>query len=87
MNYSHIVLIDEEETVPTILNVSDTAHVYLYFTYVHSSHNITIISSKLLYLYNELVDKYTKLHTDLDDLNSTYNELLKSHNALLENYS
>ena len=87
MNYSHIVLIDEEETVPTILNVSDTAHVYLYFTYVHSSHNITIISSKLLYLYNELLDKYTKLHIDFDDLNSTYNELLKSHNALLENYS
>ena len=48
MNYPFIVLVDEEEITPTSLNVSDSTHVYLYFTYIHSSHTITIISSKTL---------------------------------------
>ena len=87
MNYSYIVLIDEEEVIPTLLNVSDKAHAYLYFTYVHSSHTVTIISSKLLYLYNELLDKYAKLQIDFDNLNSTYYELLNNYGALLGSYS
>jgi len=86
-NYPFIVLVDEEETIPTLLNVSDKTDAYLYFTYTHSSHNITIISSKLLYLYNELLDKYAKLQIDFDDLNSTYYELLDNYGALLGNYS
>jgi parallel beta-helix repeat protein len=86
-NYPFIVLVDEEETTPTLLNVSDKTHAYLYFTYTHSSHTITIISSKLLYLYNELLDKYAKLQIDFDDLNSTYHEFLNNQSTLLDNYS
>jgi len=86
MNYPFIVLVDEEEITPTSLNVSDSTHVYLYFTYIHSSHTITIISSKTLYLYNELLDKYAKLLIDFDDLNSTYHELLNNQSTLLSNY-
>jgi parallel beta-helix repeat protein len=86
-NYPFIVLVDEEETIPTLLNVSDKTHAYLYFTYTHSSHTITMISSKLLYLYNELLDKYAKLQIDFDDLNSTYHELLNNQSTLLGNYS
>jgi len=85
-NYPFIVLVDEEEITPTSLDVSDSTHVYLYFTYIHSSHTITIISSKTLYLYNELLDKYAKLLIDFDDLNSTYHELLNNQSTLLGNY-
>ena len=87
MNYPFIVLVDEEETIPTLLNVSDKTHAYLYFTYTHSSHTITLISSKLLYIYNELLDKYAKLQIDFNDLNSTYHELLNNQSTLLGNYS
>jgi parallel beta-helix repeat protein len=86
-NYPFIVLVDEEETIPTLLNVSDKTHAYLYFTYTHSSHTITIISSKLLCLYNELLDKYAKSQIDFDDLNSTYHELLNNQSTLLGNYT
>jgi hypothetical protein len=85
-NYPFIVLVDEEEITPTSLDVSDSTHVYLYFTYAHSSHTITIISSKTLYLYNELLDKYAKLQIDFDNLNSTYHELLNNQSTLLSNY-
>jgi len=87
MNYPFIVLVDEEEIAPTLLDVSNGTHVHLYFTYIHSSHTITIISSKLLYFYNELLDKYTDLQIDFDDLNSTYHELLNNQSRLLGNYS
>ena len=86
MNYSCIVLVDEEEITPTLLNVSDNTHVYLYFTYIHSSHTITIISSKLLHLYNELLNKYAKLQTDFDNLNYTYHKLLNNQSMLLNSY-
>jgi parallel beta-helix repeat protein len=85
-NSPFIVLVDEEETIPTLLDVSDKTHVYLYFTYIHSSHTITIISSKTLYLYNELLDKYAELLIDFDDLESTYHELLNNQSTLLSNY-
>lgn len=86
MNYSYIVLIDEEEIIPTLLSVSNSTHAYLYFTYAHSSRTITIISSKLLNLYNELLGKYLKLQTDFHNLNSTYHEFLINYTYLLENY-
>ena len=81
MKYPYVVLIDEEEIVPTrIHHVSNETHVYLYFTYVHSSHTITIISSKTLRLYDELLGKYVQL-------NATYSRLLKDYSLLLDNYS
>jgi len=87
MNYPVFVLVDEEEVTLTLLDVSDSTHVNLYFTYIHSSHPITIISSKLLYIYNELLGKYAELQIGFDDLNSTYHELLNNQSRLLGNYS
>jgi hypothetical protein len=94
MNYSYIVLVDEEEITPILLDVSNQTHAYLYFTYTHSSHTITIISSKLLYLYTKLLEEYTNLQTEannlnsrLDDLQANYNILLGYYNQLLENFS
>jgi predicted PurR-regulated permease PerM len=87
MNYPFIVLVDEEKITPTSLDVSDSTHVYLYFTYIHSSHTLTIISSKTLYLYNELLDKYAKLQINFGDLNSTYHELLNNQSTLLSSYT
>jgi len=87
MNYSFIVLVDEEEATLTLLDVSNGTHVHLYFTYIHSSHTITIISSETLHLYNELLDKHVKLQIDLYNLNATYYGLLNNYNILLGNYS
>ena len=86
MNYSCLVLVDEKEIITTLLDFSDNTHAYLYFTYIHSSHTITIISSKTLYLYNELLGKYAELQIDFNDLNSTYHELLNNQSTLLSNY-
>jgi len=94
MNYSYIVLVDEEEVIPTLLDVSDLMHAYLYFTYSHSSHTITIISSKLLYLYTKLLEDYANLQTEannlnlrLDELQVNYSILLGYYDRLLENFS
>jgi hypothetical protein len=86
MNYSYIVLVDEEEIIPALLDVSNKTHVYLYFVYAHSNHTVAIISSKTLYLYNEILDKYAKLQADFNDLNSTYHEFLVNYTHLLESY-
>ena len=87
MNYPHIVMVDSEEIIPTVLNVSNDAYAYLYFTYLHKNHTITIISSKTLALYFELLDEYLKLQKDLYDLNETYYTLLANYNILLSNYT
>jgi hypothetical protein len=87
MTYPHIVLVDSEEIIPTVLNVSNEAYACLYFTYLHENHTITIISSKTLALYFELLDKYLQLQNDLYDLNETYYALSGNYNILLYNYT
>jgi len=87
MNYPHIVLVDSEEIIPTVLNVSNEAYTYLYFTYNNKNNTIAIISSKTLHLYFELLDEYVKLQNDLHDLNETYHALLENYNILLSNYT
>jgi parallel beta-helix repeat protein len=87
MDYPHIVLVDSEENLPTVLNVSNEAYAYLYFIYLHENHTIVIISSKTLALYFELLDGYVKLQKDLYDLNETYYALLENYNILLSNYT
>jgi parallel beta-helix repeat protein len=86
MNYSYIVLVDEEEIIPALLDVSNKTQVYLYFVYTHSNHTVAIISSKTLYLYNEILDKYAKLQADFNDLNSAYHGFLVNYTNLLESY-
>ncbi len=87
MNYPHIVLFDTGEISPTFLNVSNNEHVCLYFTYPHTSHTVTIISSKTLYLYNEILEKHGKLQTDLYNMNTTYYDFLSNYSTLLGNYN
>jgi len=86
MNYPYILLIDAEEIAPTLLDISNETYSYLYFTYVHTTYTISIISSKTLYLYYELIDKYTKLKDDLYNLNETYHDLLNNYSILLDDY-
>jgi len=87
MNYSYILLVGVEEIVPTLLDISNETYVYLYFTYIQSSQSVTIISSKALHLYNELLDRYVKLQIDLHNLNATYYDQLNNYSILLGNYN
>ena len=87
MVHPFIVLVDEEEIVPKLLDVPNETRVCIYFTYAHGSHAITIISSKTLYLYNELLDKYAKLQIDTLNLNVTNYDLQNNYDILLGNYS
>jgi len=80
MNYPHIVLVDSEEIIPKVLNVSNESYAYLYFTYPHKNQTITIIYSEALHLYNELLNDYLRL-------NETYHSLLENYNVLLSNYT
>lgn len=87
VNYPPILLVDETEIVPTVLDISNATHVYLYFTYLHSNRTITIISSKTLYLYNQLFGEYSQLGQDLLNLNLTYYDLLANYTVFLSNYT
>jgi parallel beta-helix repeat protein len=87
MNYSLFVLIDgEEATIPSV-KISHAASIGVCFTYLQSSHSITVISSKLLHLYNKLLEENSRLQMDYNKLNSTYQELLVSYGMFLGNYS
>jgi parallel beta-helix repeat protein len=86
MEYPYIVLVDMREIVPTLLDVSNVTHIYLYLTYAHGSHTITIISSKTLRLYNELLEEYAELQLDLHNLNLAYHVLLSNYSLLLSSY-
>jgi len=87
MNYSLFAMVDGEEIMTTLLTASQTSSTGVYFTYLHSSHSITIISSKLLHLYNQLLEEHSRLQSDYSSLNATYHELLTSYGPLLSNYS
>ena len=79
MKYPLIVLSDSEEIIPTLLDVSNETHIYLYFTCFHKNQTITMIYSEALHLYYELLDEYVKLQTDFYDLNATYYDLVNSY--------
>jgi parallel beta-helix repeat protein len=77
MSYPFIVIASGSEIVPTLLNVTDQTSSHLYFTYLHSSQRIAVISSKTLLLYNDLLAKYL-------DLNVTYYDLLNNYTLILQ---
>jgi len=87
MNYPFIVTVDTEEVVPTLLSVSNETYRYIYFKFFNSLRAISIISSRTLYLYDELLGQFSGLQTGLYNLNMTYYELLYNYTALMENYS
>lgn len=84
MNYSFVVLVDGEEIDATLLSVSSGTYRYLYFTYMHSVHTITMISSKTLDLCNQLLDDYSRLLGKFLTLNATYYELQSNYAAQLQ---
>jgi parallel beta-helix repeat protein len=87
MNYTYFILIGNEMIVPTLIAGSNETHSCLYFTYLHETTAIRIISPEAFHLYNELLDAYLKLQTDFDNLNMTYYDLLAYYNLLIGNYS
>ena len=87
MNYSLFAMVDGEEIMTTSLTASQSSSIGVYLTYLHSSHSITIISSRLLHLYNQLLEEHSRLQSDYSGLNATYHELLTSYGPLLSNYS
>jgi len=77
MNYHYVILVDDKEILPTLLEpISGETHVRLYFTYKHSSHTITVISSLV-----------RKLEIDLYNLNATYYALLRNYSELQQSYN
>jgi hypothetical protein len=87
------------EAMPaSLLNVSNATNSYLYFSYPSDQMTISVIYSRELELYEELLEDYSKLQTSLLDLNSTYQSMLTNYtagyqtllskfNALLENFT
>ena len=69
----------------SLLAASNETNSYYYFGYLHENMTISIIYSKELALYTELLDKYGKLQTDLLNLNSTYQNLMENFEVLLQN--
>lgn len=87
-----------EVTSVSLLSVSNATNSYLYFSYPNDQMTVSVIYSRELELYEELLDDYTKLQTSLLDLNSTYQSMLANYtagyqtllskfNALLENFT
>lgn len=87
MDYPYIVVVGGEEITPITLNISSEAYAYLYFTYPNKNQTVTIISSKTLQLYLELLNEYLQLQQDLHDLNDTYYTLLSNNSVLQYNYT
>ena len=88
MSVPFIIFDSEGESIPFSLGNQSMINAYLlYFAYNHSTQTITLISSKILYLYNQLFEEYPKLQADLYDLNVTYHDLLNNYIAILSNYS
>lgn len=84
MEYPFTVLDNEGELTTSMLNASDATNTYLYFTYVQNDQNIEVISSIALQQYNQLLDNFTSLQTDLDNLNATYQALLTYYDVKLQ---
>jgi parallel beta-helix repeat protein len=87
MNYTLVLLVDGEEAIPTFLNLQRESYRCIYFTYNHSVHVVTIISSKELSLYNELLAEYIHLMEKFVSLNESYLSLLDGLSLLMDSYA
>jgi parallel beta-helix repeat protein len=85
MDTPFMILGGQGEITPTVLNVSNATNVYLYLTWVNSNQTISIISSKTLQLYNDLLGEYANLLADLNNLNVTQSSFLANYSTLLGN--
>jgi hypothetical protein len=86
MNYPSTVLVGEEEISPKMLNGLNSTYSSLYFSFAHSNRTVSIISSKALYLLNQLLEKYVQLEVTLGVQNNTYDILLKDYSNLTDRY-
>lgn len=95
MDYPFSVHDREDEINVALLPVSNETNAYLYFTYTHDDRSLTVLSSKAMQLYTELLDRYAKLQndlanytgrlqTDINGLNVTYQTMLNSLSLILE---
>jgi parallel beta-helix repeat protein len=84
VDYPFTVVDNEGKVNASQLAPSNTTNAYLYFAYPSGDQKITIVSSNIMQLYNELLDKYTTLQAELDALNTTYQSLLTGYNATLQ---
>lgn len=88
----YVVIVDRHLINSIELPISNSTHAFLYFKYIHSTHEVTIVP-KLLYFddvldkYTKLLANYTKLLANLESLNSTYHKLWQDYGLLLGNYS
>jgi len=87
MSSPYVVLVSGEEIVPSLLSFSNETVAVLYFTYVDGNQTISVISSKTLYLYYDLLDKYVALQASFSDLNVSYCQLLNNYSLLLYSYT
>jgi len=86
MAYPYFVLMDGSEIIPTLLNITSES-AYLYFTYLIQNSTISVVSSRTMQLYFELLTQYLTLQESLNELNITFHGLLEDYNFLLGNYS
>lgn len=87
LGYPYVVLISGEEITPTLLGVSNSTAAILYFTFLDGGRTISVISSKTLHLYNDLLAQYLALQLILNDMNTTYYGLLDNYTFLFINFS
>ncbi len=87
MRLPYIVLVNSEEIIPTLLDISNETYTYVHFHYLHRNNTITIISSETLRLYSDLLTKYNDLSGNFTSLNLTYYAILNSYSLLSDNYS
>jgi hypothetical protein len=86
MIYPSTILVGEEEISPKMLSSPNSTYSSLYFSFVHSNRTVSIISSKALYLLNQLLEKYVQLEATLGAQNTTYDTLLKDYSNLSDRY-
>jgi hypothetical protein len=84
MDYPFSVLNREDEFNFTLLALSNTSNAYIYFSYTHDDTSFTILSSEAMRLYTELLDKYSELQMDLNNLSATYQNLLADYTGRLQ---
>jgi len=81
----YIVVVDGAEVEAVLLPVSNISHVYLYFVFNMSSHEVVVGSRPfytLLEKYDDLIANYTRLWDDYCSLNSTYYDLVDNYTRL-----
>jgi len=81
----YAVMVGEHIVDSTELPISNSTHAFLYFTYAHSTYEVTIVP-ELWYLYHDLLDKHAKLLMYYDLLLGNYSHLLDSYDTLNASY-